>query len=110
MTCSKCGNQHATSDHYKIRDKLSDKGFPTHPKNAYRKAHNKTDILEKEKYPKGYEKLKKLERGSNIGKHELLGKNTKDGKIEVSKKVPAPLRKEVSFHEKTENKKLRGKK
>jgi hypothetical protein len=39
-----------------------------------------------------------------------LGKNTKSGGIEVSKVVPPKLRKEVAFHEKTENEILRKKK
>jgi len=38
------------------------------------------------------------------GNHELIGKNTKSGKIEVEKKVPKALREEVAFHEKIENK------
>ena len=41
---------------------------------------------------------------------ELIGKNSKSGKITVSKKVPKKLRAEVAFHEKVESKKLRKKK
>lgn len=104
-TCKICGIKHPENQLHVV-SKLSDKGFPVHSKN-YKSAHEQANKKEKEKFPKGYEKLKKLD--ENLSKHELAGKNTKTGKIEVSKKVPKSLRKEVAFHEKTENKILRKK-
>jgi hypothetical protein len=107
VKCAKCGHNHHES--YHLKDKLIDKGFPTHPKNAYRNAHEQADKAEKKKYgAKQYDALKKVD--AKLNKHELAGKNTKSGKIEISKKVPKPLRSEISFHERTEHKLLRGKK
>lgn len=109
MSCRHCGRTHKTGNHFKLAEKLTDKGFPTHPKKAYRTAHEEASKKEKMKFPrKDYDTLKKMDYNSPKG--ELLGKNTKKGKIEVSKKVPAKLRKEVAFHEKTENKILRSRK
>jgi hypothetical protein len=92
---------------YHVANELNDKGFPEHPKKAYEKSHKKADAAEKKKYPKGYEELKKIDR--KLGKNELIGKNTKSGKIEVSKKAPRNLRPEIAMHERTENKLLRKK-
>lgn len=103
MKCPTCGKQHG-KDHPHIVSGITDKGFPTHSK-GYASAHEQADKAEKKKYPKGYPKLKKLDQ--EVGKHELIGKNSKSGKIEVSKKVPKSLRKEVAFHEEVENKILR---
>ena len=90
-----------------LMNRIKDKGFPRNQK-GYEKAHEKADKVEKAKYPSGYEKMKKVD--NRLPKKELAGKNTKSGKIEVSKKVPPSLRKEVSLHERTESKALRGKK
>ncbi len=92
---------------YKVVKKLSDKGFPTHSK-RYPHAHEDADKAEKKANPKAYKQVNKLER--KIGKHELLGKNTKSGKIEVSKKVPKKDRANVALHEYRENKMIRKKK
>lgn len=108
MKCKHCGKGHSTATHYKVTSKLTDKGFPTHPKKSYQKSHEAANRAEKKKYPKGYEEMKKID--SRLGKHELVGKNTKSGKIEVSKKVPAKLRSEVAYHEKVESENLRRKK
>jgi hypothetical protein len=105
--CEHCNSPHHPSS-YHTEKYINDKGFPSHPHDKYEKAHIKADKAEKKKYPKGYEELKKLD--NTLSKHELAGKNTKSGKIEVSKKVPSPLREEVRFHEKVENKILRKKK
>ena len=109
MKCKKCGKQHANSKcAYILLDKIKDKGFPTHSK-SYPAAHERADTKEKAKYgARDYNKLKRID--NKLAKHELAGKNTKSGKIEVSKKVIPSLRKEVAFHEKIENKLLRKKK
>lgn len=104
--CKQCGKEHGP-DHPHILSKLTDRGFPTHSK-RYDYAHKEANKAEKKKYPKGYEDLKQLDRGLS-DKHELIGKNTKAGKIEVSKKVPKKYRDEVAYHEKVENKILRKK-
>jgi hypothetical protein len=107
MSCRHCGRSHKTADHFKLVEKLSDKGFPKSSK-KYPTAHEEASKKEKMKFPrKDYDTLKKMD--YNTPRGELLGKNTKKGKIEVSKKVPAKLRKEVAFHEKAENKILRSK-
>ena len=105
MSCRHCGNSH--SEKYHLENKLDDKGFPQNQK-RYASAHEQADKVEKKKYPKGYEKLKKIDR--KLGKNELIGKNTKSGKIEVSKKAPRNLRPEIATHERTENRILRKKK
>ena len=105
MKCPTCGKSHGKGTPH-IISKLTDKGFPTHSK-KYPSAHEQADKAEKKKFPKGYSKLEKLDK--QVGRHELVGKNTKTGKIEVSSKVPKSLRKEVAFHEKVENKILRKK-
>lgn len=86
---------------YKTVNKLERKGFPT-DKKKYPEAHEAADKKEKKKFGKGYEKMKKVD--DKLKKGELAGKNFKSGKIEVSKKVPKNLRKEVAYHEKIENK------
>ena len=88
---------------YKVVKKLTDKGFPTHSK-GYPASHEKADRVEKRASPRAYKEVNKLER--KIGKHELLGKNTRSGKIEVSSKVPKRDRANIALHEKTENKQL----
>lgn len=87
----------------KLVKKLNDKGYPTHSKN-YREAHEEADEAEKKKYPKGYSKLKKMEKGLN--KHELMGKNEKSGKVEVEKKFKK-YSKEIAYHEDKEHKALK---
>jgi hypothetical protein len=84
-------------------NKLSDHGYPTHCK-YYRSAHEEADKAEKKKFPKGYQVLKKDEH--HLGKHELMGKNTKSGKIEVEKKFKSHA-KEIEYHEKMEHKNLK---
>ena len=103
MKCKTCGKNHHTD--YHLTNKLTDKGFPTHEKN-YKTAHAKANYAEKQNFgDKNFKRLGKIER--SIKKHELLGKNTKSGKIEVSKKVPTKYREEVAYHEKIENKNLK---
>lgn len=104
--CKKCGKTHGPN-HPHIVSRLREKGYPTSSK-RYPSAHEEASKEEKERYPKGYAKLKKLDIQAGE-KHELLGTNKKNGKIEVSKKVPKPLRSEVAFHEKVESNVLRGK-
>jgi hypothetical protein len=108
--CKICeAEDHSTEyhDRYELRPRLKDKGFPT-SSSRYKSAHEQADKAEKSAYPKGYQQLKKID--AKLPKHELAGKNTRSGKIEVSSKVPSKLRPEVAFHEKTENKILRRKK
>lgn len=106
-TCSQCGKNHS-SGHYHLKTRLKDKGFPTHEK-AYQSAHRVANRDEKKAFgKKAFNALEKI--SSKLPKHELEGKNTKSGMIEVSKKVPPKYRKEVAFHEKVENKILRKKK
>jgi hypothetical protein len=111
VKCKHCGKAHDSSQHrksFESLDKLSDAGFPTHSK-KYKEAHQKANKQEKEKFgKKAFEALEKID--NKLSKHELAGKNTKSGKIEVSKKVPPKFRTEVAFHEKVENKALRKKK
>ena len=89
---------------YKLKDKIKREGFPTSSK-YYPEAHSEASNSEKKKYPKSYQVLKKLDAQTN--KNELLGKNTKSGKVEVSKKVPPKLRNEVAYHERKENKDIK---
>src|ERR1700676_4077409 len=84
-------------------NKLSDHGYPTKSRN-YKSAHEEADKLEKKRFPKGYEKLKKDEK--HLGKHELMGKKTKSGKIEVEKKFKR-YGKEIEYHEKKEHENLK---
>jgi hypothetical protein len=105
MPCAKCGMNH--TEKYHVKNKLTDKGFPTHDK-GYKSAHEEVTKKEKAKFPsKDYKKLKAMD--ESLPSHELIGKNTKRGEIEVSKKVPSKLRNEVAFHERVENKILRKK-
>ncbi|CAB4133934.1 hypothetical protein UFOVP265_21 [uncultured Caudovirales phage] len=89
---------------YKVVKEIKRKGFPTSSK-YYKSSHSEADIEEKKKYPKGYVKLKKID--AKIPKGELIGKNTKSGKIEVSKRAPKKLRKEIAYHEKIESKNIK---
>lgn len=106
MKCKYCEKDHPKNHpHFKVVSRLSDKAFPTHEK-KYPSAHEEADKQEKRKFgDKPYKKLQKVD--SSLAKHELAGKNSKTGKIEVSEKVPKKLRNEVAFHEKAENKILR---
>ena len=107
MSCKHCDSvKHSSDQHFSLMKDIEEKGFPTAEKD-YEDAHKHADILEKKKYPKGYEKLKKID--NNLPKRQLAGKNLPSGKIEVSKKVPKSLRKEVAFHERVENKYLKSK-
>jgi len=108
MHCKKCGKVHSKDHpHFKVVSHLSDKGFPTKLK-EYHYAHEKANKAEEKKFgKKSFNELEKFVRGAN--KDELIGKNSKTGKIEVEKKVPKKLRKEVAYHEKVENKILREK-
>lgn len=109
MKCHKCGQDHDKSHaHFKVMNTLSDKGFPTHSK-KYHSAHELANKKEKEKFgKKAFKEVEKIDR--KLGNHELAGKNTRSGKIEVSKKIPEKYRNEVAYHEKIENKALRKKK
>jgi hypothetical protein len=72
----------------------------------YPEANEKANQAEKKAYPKGYEELKKKERG--LKKHELMGKIEKSGKVEVEKKFKS-YAKEILAHEKVEKKVFKGK-
>lgn len=88
-----------------IVSNIKRKGFPTSSK-KYKTAHAEATRAEKKKFPaKNYNKLKHLD--YSVPKNELIGKNTKSGKIEISKKVPKKLRAEVAFHERVENKAIK---
>lgn len=108
--CSKCNKDHPNDHrHFVLDNKLEDAGFPTHPKGKYKAAHREADTKEKAKFgARDYNKLKRID--AKLPKHELAGKNTKSGKIEVSKKIPKKYDKEIAYHERTENKILRKKK
>jgi hypothetical protein len=101
MNCSKCGRNHPAS--YHLKKSIKREGFPTSSK-KYKEAHELADKKEKEKYPKGYEKMKKVD--AKLKPDELSGKSTKLGKVIVSYKVPKKLRSEVAYHERVENKQL----
>lgn len=85
---------------YVVKPRLTDSSFPTHDE-FYKEAHRIATKFEKRKYPKGFEELKHLD--MKVSKHELIGKNLKSGKIEVSKRVPKRLRNEVVYHEHIEH-------
>jgi hypothetical protein len=85
-----------------LKQKLSDHGYPTSSRN-YPTAHEEADKLEKRKFPAGYKVLKKAVRG--LAKHELMGKNTRAGKIEVESKFKHNA-KEIAYHERMEHKNL----
>ncbi|HLX53152.1 MAG TPA: hypothetical protein VKR58_04395 [Aquella sp.] len=87
----------------KLVKSLKAKGYPTSQKH-YKSAHEEADKKEKKKFPKGYSKLKKEER--HLKKNELIGKNTRSGKIEVEKKFKK-YEKEIGYHEKMEHKNLK---
>jgi predicted nucleic acid-binding Zn-ribbon protein len=108
-SCPNCGKQHfASHPHFKLKDKLTDKGFPTHAK-KYATAHEAADKAEKNKF--GAQSYKMLQKTDNkIPKGELAGKNSKKGNIEVSRRVPKGQRTEVAYHESVENRILRKKK
>jgi len=89
---------------YKVVKDLKAKGWPTATR-RYKEAHEMADKAEKKKYGKSYEYMKKVD--SSLKKGELAGKNTKTGKIEVSKKVPKKYRSEVAMHERVEYKDLK---
>lgn len=90
---------------YKVVDKIKDKGFPTSSK-YYKTAHSEADHTEKSRNPKEYAAMKKVD--TKLPKGELAGKNSRSGKIEVSKKVPAPYRADVANnHERPENKNIK---
>ena len=110
MKCNLCGEKHAksTHPHYKLVPHLNDKGFPE-DKVSYPQAHRMANKAEKKQFgAKQFKRLEKFVRGSS--KHELIGKNTSRGKLEVEKKVPKKFREEVAYHEEVENKILRRKK
>lgn len=102
----KCNKSHREDHpHFVLERKLNDKGFPTHS-SKYQEAHRKANEAEEKKY--GKKSFKVLERlDKKVSKHELIGKNLKRGKLEVSKKVPKRYREEVAYHEEIENENLR---
>jgi hypothetical protein len=106
--CIKCGKLHEkTHPHFREVDKLTDKGFPTHAK-RYKTAHRSANKDEKKAFgEKSFKALEKISR--KVSSHELIGKNTRSGKVEVSSKVPKKYRNEVAYHEKKENDILRRK-
>lgn len=85
----------------KIVKSIKRKGFPTSSK-YYKEAHAEADMAEKRKYPKQYKDMKKID--NKVSKNKLVGKNTKSGKILISKVVPKKDRKTVKLHEMTEHK------
>jgi hypothetical protein len=109
MKCKLCGKSHEKgTPHWQTISKLTDKGFPLNTR-GYKEAHREANKAEKKKFgKKAFNEMKKVD--SKLHSHELAGKNSKTGKIEVSKKVPSKYRKEVAYHEEVENKILRKKK
>jgi len=110
MKCKICGKVHEKTNHphYVIVRDLHDSGYPTHSR-SYDRAHRKANRVEKEVFGHtNFDAMKKVDAG--LKKHELAGKNTKTGKIEVSKKVPKKYRDEVALHKYVESKALRKKK
>jgi hypothetical protein len=110
MKCKVCGENHENTNNkgYCVVHNLYDSGFPTHSR-SYQRAHTKANIAEKATFgDSGFNAMKKVDAG--LKKHELAGKNTKTGKIEVSAKVPKKYRAEVALHEEVESKALRKKK
>lgn len=92
---------------YATKKKLNkSKGYPI-TSASFSKANSEADVAEKKKYPKGYQKLKAIDK--KLPKNEILGHQTKKGKVTVSAKVPKKLRKEVEFHERVERKVMRKK-
>jgi hypothetical protein len=87
-----------------VKPKLTDAGFPVHSR-FYQQAHRKADVAEKARFPKGYERMKKVDK--NLPARQLAGKNSKSGMIFVSAKVPKSLRKEVAYHESVESKAIK---
>lgn len=87
-----------------IKTKLVNRGYPTDSKN-YREAHAEADNAERKRYPKAYKDMKRVD--SKLSRNELSGKNTRSGKIEISKKVPKRDRADVALHERTEHKALK---
>lgn len=83
----------------KIVSKIKRKGYPENTKD-YPEAHSEASNQEKKKFPKGYQKLKKLDK--KIPQGQMIGGHTKSGKVTVSKKVPKAQRKEVAYHERVE--------
>lgn len=83
----------------KLVKKLKRAGYPTSSP-LYPKAHAEADNAEKKHFPKGYQKLKRAQK--SMPNNELMGKNTRSGKIEVEKKY-SKFKKEIAFHEKTEH-------
>lgn len=84
---------------YKVVKTIKRSGYPENTK-YYAEAHSEASNQEKKKFPKGYEKLKNLDKKIPAGK--MIGGHTEKGKITVSKKVPKAQRKEVAYHEKVE--------
>lgn len=89
---------------YKVVNKIKRKGFPT-SSGEYKTAHAEADNAEKKKFPKGYVKLKKIDK--KVKSNELVGKNTRNGNVFIEKKVPKKMRSEVAYHEKEENKAIK---
>jgi hypothetical protein len=87
----------------KLVKKLVDKGFPVSSRH-YATAHELADKKEKKAYPKGYEKLKKDEH--QLKPKELMGRNTRSGKIEIEKKF-SKYKNEIALHERIENKEIK---
>lgn len=83
---------------YKVKSKLTEKKgrFPLSSK-KFSEANAEADVKEKKIHPKGYEKLKKIEK--KLKPKEILAHINKKGKVYVSKKVPKTLRKEVIEHD-----------
>ncbi len=94
---------------YKLKSSLKakPKSFPLNSK-SYSKANSEADTKEKKSNPKGYEKLKKMEKKEKP--NEIMGHITKKGKVYVSKKVPKSLRQEVAQHDIDERKAILRKK
>jgi len=85
-----------------LKKKLSARGYPLADKH-YPTAHKEANTAEKRRFPKGYEHLKKEVR--KLHKGELMGKNTRSGKIEVESRYRKDA-KEIAYHERTEHKNL----
>lgn len=90
---------------YKVIKELKSNGWPTANK-KYHEAHKIANKVEEKDYgKKAFKYMEKVD--DKLKRGELAGKNTRTGKIEVSKKVPKAYRAEVAQHESTEYKALK---
>lgn len=89
----------------KLVKKLTDKHSLV-GKKGYSKANSEADVVERKRYPGGYQKLNKAEK--SLGKHEVMGKVV-GKRIDVEKRFKSNA-KEIALHDEIEVKKMKRKK